>query len=111
LSALEAGELEIHMTLMSAHRAASLTDHRAAGSVGHRRANAVDLQDAARGDGTKIEELPNGLFRVMTAGRIRGFVEEVGTVYVSLRGQSYDRAVEVHQGLIFAQAVRALVSP
>jgi hypothetical protein len=99
------------MTLMSAHRAASLTDHRAAGSIGHRTASATDLLDAAKSDGTRVEELSNGVFQIRSAGRVRGFVEEVGPVFVSLRGQSYDRAVEVHQALVFAQAVRAIVNP
>lgn len=99
------------MTLMSAQRAASVTDHRTAGSIGHRTANATDLLDSAKSDGSRVEELPNGIFRVWSGGRVRGFVEEAGPVFVSLRGQSYDRAVEVHQALVFSQAVRAIVAP
>lgn len=99
------------MTLMAAHRAPSLADHRSAGSVGHRTANASDLLDAASLDATKVEQLSVGLFRVVAGGRIRGFVEEVGPVFVSLRGQRYDRAVEVHQSLVFAQAVHVIESP
>jgi hypothetical protein len=99
------------MTLLAPHRPPSIADHRTAGSVGHRAATERDLIDAAKGDGTRVEQLPSGLFQVIAGGRVRGFVEEVGPVYVSLRGQSYNRAVEVHQALVFAQAVRAIVSP
>jgi hypothetical protein len=99
------------MTLLSPHRAASLSDHRTAGSIGHRTPSASELHDAVRGDGTRVDELPSGIFRVVSGGHVRGFVEEAGPVFVSLRGPSYDRAVEVHQALVFAQAVRAIVSP
>jgi hypothetical protein len=45
------------------------------------------------------------LYEVASDGRIVGYVEVVGSVFVALGGTRYDRAVEVDQHLTFHAAV------
>ena len=45
------------------------------------------------------------LYEVAREGRIAGYVEVVGAVFVALGGTRYDRAVEVAQHLPFHAAV------
>jgi hypothetical protein len=48
------------------------------------------------------------LYEVAQDGRIAGYVEVVGHVFVALSGTRYDRAVEVGQTLTFQDALAAL---
>lgn len=50
----------------------------------------------------------DGVFRVSVDGRAAGYVVEAGPVFVSLRGEIYNTAVEVAQSTDFEQAVRML---
>ncbi|MCR2824469.1 hypothetical protein [Microbacterium sp. zg.Y909] len=47
-------------------------------------------------------------FEVMMRGATVGFIEIVGSVYVSLAGPRYARAVEVAQSLVWTDALVAL---
>lgn len=49
------------------------------------------------------------LYEVAHDGKIFGYVEVVGPVFVSLGGSYYDRAVEVSQHLTFHAAVDAVL--
>jgi hypothetical protein len=48
------------------------------------------------------------LYEIAGDDVIVGYVEVVGSVFVALAGDRYDRAVEVRQTLTFAEAVDAL---
>lgn len=92
------------MTLSTARRASSSSEQRPATSVGHRTANATDVTES-----TKLERMSPAVVRVSTGGRTIGFIEEVGPVFVTLRGPHYAQAEESHQSLVFAHALRALL--
>lgn len=49
------------------------------------------------------------LYEIAAGGRVVGYVEEAGPVFVALRGPRYDRAVEVCQALTFHAAVDAVL--
>lgn len=49
------------------------------------------------------------LYEVARSGRIVGYVEVVGPVFVALGGSRYDRAVEVAQHVTFHAAVEAVL--
>jgi hypothetical protein len=55
--------------------------------------------------GRKPQLIAPNLYRVEDDGCVRGFVEEVGPVFVSLVGSRYDHSVEVAQSLSFERAV------
>lgn len=45
------------------------------------------------------------------AGRVLGYIEVAGDVFVALRGSRYDTAVEVGQTLLIERATRLLAPP
>ncbi len=47
-------------------------------------------------------------YEVRRGSRVIGFVESVGSVFVALAGNRYDRAVEVVQTLLFELAIATL---
>jgi hypothetical protein len=47
-------------------------------------------------------------YEIAWDGRVAGYVEVVGNVFVALAGTRYDRAVEVSQALTFPDAIDAL---
>jgi hypothetical protein len=49
-------------------------------------------------------------YEVRYGGRVIGFVDTIGSVFVVLRGQRYDRAEEVAQCQLFDLAIAMLVS-
>jgi len=68
---------------------------------------------------TSVEALPAeipwtridlDLYEVVCEGRVVGYVEVVGAVFVALDGRRYDRAVEVAQHLTFHSAVDAVLT-
>lgn len=67
-------------------------------------------QDVRPGEQDVVTEIPwtridLDLYEVAREGRIVGYVEVVGSVFVALGGTRYDRAVEVAQHLTFHAAV------
>ncbi len=67
-------------------------------------------QDVRPGQQDVVTEIPwtridLDLYEVAREGRIVGYVEVVGSVFVALGGTRYDRAVEVAQHLTFHAAV------
>jgi len=48
------------------------------------------------------------LYEVLRDGRVVGYVEVAGNVFVALSGDRYDRAEEVRQVLNFTEAVAVL---
>jgi hypothetical protein len=50
------------------------------------------------------------LYEVVHDGRVVGYVEVVGHVFVALTGPRYDRAEEVRQALSFSEAIEALLA-
>lgn len=48
------------------------------------------------------------LYEIAWDGRVAGYIEVVGHVFVALSGGRYDRAVEVCQALTFPDAIDAL---
>lgn len=67
--------------------------------------------------GTPVERAPRIVWErvdterycVLVDGVVRGYVEVVGAVFVSLAGARYDRAEEVAQSLTFDRAIVAVV--
>lgn len=58
--------------------------------------------------GVMWERIDTEAYAVSVDGCTVGFIDVVGTVFVSLAGHRYDRAVEVAQSLVFERAVAAL---
>ncbi|UWF77792.1 MULTISPECIES: hypothetical protein [Microbacterium] len=54
------------------------------------------------------ERVASERYVVCDGDRIAGFVDVVGAVFVVLHGERYDRATEIGQTLVFADAVAAL---
>lgn len=50
----------------------------------------------------------DGVFRVVVNGSPVGFIVEVGSIFVTLRGAVYNTSVEIGQSLGFEAAVRLL---
>jgi hypothetical protein len=57
------------------------------------------------------ERIDTDAYAVAVDGRTVGFIDVVGSVFVSLGGHRYDRAVEIAQSLVFEKAVAVLASP
>lgn len=55
------------------------------------------------------ERVDTDRYRISVDGVARGYVEVVGSVFVSLSGCRYDHAVEVAQSLDFARAIARVV--
>lgn len=72
-----------------------------------------------RADSTLTTEQPERItwervdterYAVLVDGVVRGYVDVIGLVFVSLAGMRYDRAVEVAQSLGFDAAIDAVVA-
>ncbi|MFG6444079.1 hypothetical protein ACFXQA_02285 [Microbacterium sp. P07] len=73
----------------------------------------MEAQHAADTADRALSEVPwtrvdPDLYEITRDGRVVGYVEVVGAVFVALGGLRYDRAVEVSQELTFHSAVDAV---
>lgn len=67
-------------------------------------------QPAAGDSRVQWERIDIDRYVITADGATCGYVDVIGAVFVALAGTRYDRAVEVHQTLDFAAAVRALAA-
>ncbi|GAA2239533.1 hypothetical protein N1031_17080 [Herbiconiux moechotypicola] len=51
----------------------------------------------SQGQTFRVHRESSGVYQVQSGGRLLGFVERAGDVYVALSGTRYDRAVETGQ--------------
>ena len=58
-----------------------------------------------------VEKRDEGVYRVVTDAGVRGYIERVGTVWVTLEGPRHDRSVEVGQSLSLESAASLLAPP
>lgn len=78
------------------------------GSIASVTAGAVE-QPAATATEIPWTRIDLDLYEVARDGRIVGYVEVVGAVFVALGGPRYDRAVEIAQHLTFHAAVDTIL--
>lgn len=60
------------------------------------------------GESFTLQREESGIYRVHQGGRMLGFVERAGSVYVALAGPRYDRAVESGQAHSLGRAAALL---
>lgn len=70
----------------------------------------VQRTDVQRTDaeGWQVEKQSDRIYRITRGGCCRGYVERVGTVWVTLAGSRLDHCVEIGQSLSFERAAALL---
>lgn len=58
-----------------------------------------------------VEKEHEGIYRVVTNTGVRGYIERVGKIWVTLEGARLDRSVEVGQSLSLESAASLLAPP
>ncbi|GAA1441061.1 hypothetical protein [Leifsonia poae] len=58
-----------------------------------------------------VEKGADGIYRVDAGNGIRGYIEQVGSVWVTLKGPRLDRSVEVGQSRTLESAASLLRPP
>lgn len=58
-----------------------------------------------------VEKKDEGVYRVVTDSGVRGYIERVGSLWVTLEGPRLDRSVEVGQSASLESAASLLAPP